>query len=201
MSYPESLLSPGETVVSQFHPHWSRILKEMLLVLFATVIAILIAINVSGSSRGWLALGAVALGVLLALRGFFAWLFTEHVLTNERVIYRHGILAKQGKEIPLEVVNDVAFNQSIFERIVGSGDLLIESAGEHGQSQYTDIPNPEQVQTLIYKLREDRTLSLRGTHKMTASPAEQIHLLSQLHDAGKLSDEEFEEQKSKILSA
>ena len=70
---------------------------------------------------------------------------------TERLIHRLGLLSKQGKEIPLEVINDVAFNQTAWERIFGTGDLLIESAGTHGQTKYTDIPNPEGIQSLIYR--------------------------------------------------
>ncbi len=199
MAYPETLLSPDETIVSQFRPHWSRILKEMLLVAMALALAILIVLNTDGRTYDFLGLGVIVLAVLFGLRGFLSWMFTEHVLTSERVIYRTGIIAKQGKEIPLEVVNDVAFSQSIFERVVGSGDLLIESAGEHGQSQYTDIPKPESVQTLIYKLREDRTLALRHGPTANATSAQQLEILSRLHDSGKISDEEFEAEKRKIL--
>ena len=51
-----------------------------------------------------------------------------------------------GVEIPLERVNTMHFNQSVFERITGSGDLVIESGGEDGQQRFTDIRRPDQVQ-------------------------------------------------------
>ena len=56
------------------------------------------------------------------------------------------------------MINDVAFKQSAWERIFGTGDLLIESAGTHGQTHYTDIPDPEAIQSLIY--RRGRTDSI-----------------------------------------
>ena len=54
------------------------------------------------------------------------------MLTNERLIRRSGGLDRHGLEIPLEQVNSVTFTQPILERILRSGDLLIESAGAQG---------------------------------------------------------------------
>jgi uncharacterized membrane protein YdbT with pleckstrin-like domain len=200
MGYPERLLSEDEVVVTEFRPHWSQLLKEGLLVVAAIVLGIFIGI---AGLPGWLIFGLVALVVVLIANGLITWWTTQHVITNERVIYRAGFISKRGTEIPLEVINDVAFNQSVFERIFGTGDLLIESAGTHGQSRYKDIPKPEEVQTLIYKAREDRMHHLEAGGRAGAVSAEsrasQLDTLSRLHDEGKLSDTEFETEKRRLL--
>jgi uncharacterized membrane protein YdbT with pleckstrin-like domain len=199
MAYPEKLLSPGEQVMSEFRPHWSGIVKEAILSILALVLIVLIAVG--GFSWGLWAIGALILiWLVLVARGFIRWFTTQHVITTERVIHRAGLVSKQGKEIPLEVINDVAFNQSAWERIFGTGDLLIESAGTHGQSKYTDIPDPEAIQSLIYQVREDRQRALQtGGGPAVESPASQLATLSRLHDEGKLSDAEFEAEKQKLL--
>jgi uncharacterized membrane protein YdbT with pleckstrin-like domain len=111
-----------------------------------------------------------------------------------------GLVSKQGKEIPLEVINDVAFHQKAWERMFGTGDLLIESAGTHGQTRYTDIPDPEGVQSLIYQVREDRQHALQSGGRAPAeSAASQLSTLSRLHDEGKLTDAEFEAEKRKLI--
>ena len=53
-------------------------------------------------------------------------------------------------EIPLEAINDVRFEQTMFERILGAGDLIIQSASESGRNVFKDIHDPEQVQRTIY---------------------------------------------------
>jgi uncharacterized membrane protein YdbT with pleckstrin-like domain len=73
------------------------------------------------------------------------------VVTNQRVIYRSGVIARNGIEIPVRKVNNVSFHQSVIERIVGAGDILIESGGEDGQSLFSDIRDPEQVQNIIQR--------------------------------------------------
>jgi membrane protein YdbS with pleckstrin-like domain len=202
MHYPEKLLSPGEEVITEFRPHWSAILREGLLTGLVLILVILIAF-MDFSWRGWLILGLLVVAFLLVIRGFVRWWTTQHVITNERVIHRMGFISKKGTEIPLEVINDVSFRQSVFERIFGTGDVLIESAGTHGQSKYTDIPKPEHIQSVIYQARENRQMLLEGGGRMASAVGEstssQLATLSQLHDDGKLTDAEFAAEKAKLL--
>jgi uncharacterized membrane protein YdbT with pleckstrin-like domain len=199
MRYPEKLLSPDEKIVSQFRPHWSRIAREGLLSILVLVLIILIAVQ-GFSWGGWVIVGLVAAWFVIVIAGFIRWWTTQHVITNERLIHRTGLIAKAGKEIPLEVINDVTFTQSMFERVFGTGNLLIESAGTHGQSRYSDIPDPERVQSLIYEVREDRKMHMEsGGTGAAESPASQLATLSRLHDEGKLTDAEFEVEKRKLL--
>jgi uncharacterized membrane protein YdbT with pleckstrin-like domain len=208
MGYPEHLLSAGEHIEKQFRPHWSRLIREGLLAIFGLILMVFLAI---AELPGWLVAGVAGAVVVLTIGGVVRWLTTHHVVTNERVIYRAGFIAKQGREIPLEVINDVAFSQSVFERVFQTGDLLIESAGTHGQTRYSDIPEPEEVQSLIYAVREKRMRGLRRDPSsepsarpstdvaMGESVASQLEKLARLNDTGRLTDQEFESQKNKLL--
>lgn len=202
MGYPKRLLSEDEVIVSEFRPHWTRILKEGALLVLVVVLIILVQLQ---DWSGWISLGLIVAGLIVTAEGLIRWLTTLHVITNERVIYRAGLISKTGKEIPHEVINDVAFNQRALERIFGTGDLLIESAGTHGQSRYQDIPDPEGVQSLIYREREKRLTQQNIAGMPSSAPtssqsvAEQLDTISRLHDEGKLSDAEFETQKRKLL--
>ena len=200
MGYPKKLLSDNEVIVSEFRPHWSGILKEGVLILMILVLIVLVQVQ---DWSWWISLGLLVAGIVITARGLIRWLTTLHVVTNERVIYRAGLISRQGKEIPHEVINDVAFSQTMIERVFRTGDLLIESAGTHGQSRYRDIPNPEGVQSIIYAEREKRMTqqNIAGMPRSTSSAttAGQLDTLSRLHDQGKLSDEEFESQKKKLI--
>lgn len=195
MRYPRRLLSDDELVVREFRPHWSRIIKEILLSVAVAVVLILMAVALDFDYEGWVLGGIALLWFVLVVRGLMTWWFTQHVITNERLIFRSGIFSREGKEIPLEVINDVSFSQTIWERMIRSGDLLIESAGELGQSHYRDIPRPEDVQKVIYEAREDRALSLEGGRSRPLSRAQQLQILARLHEEGRLTDEEYETEK------
>lgn len=198
VAYPTKLLSPGEEVVSEFRPHWTAILGPLSLTFLALVLVVFLAFFTSGALSVWGPLVVAVLWLAVTIRGLVNWLTTNHVITNERVIHRTGFISKAGKEIPLEMINTVSFNQSVFERMVRSGDVAIESAGEQGQTLYRDIPQAEEKKNLIYKAREERMLTLeRGGQGV--SRAEQLQILSKLHDDGRLTDGEYETQKNQVL--
>jgi uncharacterized membrane protein YdbT with pleckstrin-like domain len=201
MGYPRKLLSSGEEILTEFRPHWSRLLKQGLLTILVVVLIALVATR-SFDAKAWVISALVVLWFIVVIAEFVRWWTDKHVITNERLIHRSGLISKKGTEIPLEVINDVTFQQSAFERIVGSGDLLIESAGTHGQSSYSDIPHPEHVQKQIYEAREARMAVMRSGSAPAAAAtntASQLETLSRLHDEGKLTNEEFEAEKRKLI--
>ncbi len=197
MAYPRRLLGPDESIAKEFRPHWNMILGPIVAGSVAVILAVTAMVVEPFPARGWVAIGLPVIAVVLSIRRLANWITTQHVLTNERVIYRAGVLSRRGKEIPLEVINDVSFAQTPFERIVKAGDLLIESAGELGQSRYTDIPRPEEIQGLIYRLREERTLRMRGGS--ASSVASELESLARLLDQGILTQDEFDRQKRRLL--
>jgi uncharacterized membrane protein YdbT with pleckstrin-like domain len=134
------------------------------------------------------------------------WATTHFVVTSDRIVFRTGVLSKHGRDIPLERVNDITSNQTLFERMLGSGDLLIESAGERGQQTFSDIPHPDHVQQEIYRQMEGnatRAMSagFRPTPHApaTQSVTEQISALADLRDRGAISEAEFEAKKAELL--
>src|SRR5439155_20084773 len=110
-----------------------------------------------GQNIGFLVVVALGLVVFvwLTVWPWLKWRTTHYVFTNERVIMREGVFAREGRDIPLNRVNDVSFQHSFFERLLGAGTLTIESAGERGQVVLTDIPRVEKVQSNLYELVED----------------------------------------------
>jgi uncharacterized membrane protein YdbT with pleckstrin-like domain len=83
------------------------------------------------------------------------WRTTTYELTTRRLRMRSGIVARQGRDIPLARINDVSFEKGLLDRLLGSGRLVVESAGEHGQLVLTDIPGVEYVQATLFRLTED----------------------------------------------
>lgn len=200
MGYPERLLSEGEVIETQFRPHWSGIFGEGLIILVGVALAVL---NRWLDGSPWIFLLIAVAVVVLVAKGLVNWLTTNHVITNERLIYRTGFIGKKGTEIPLEVIQNVAFNQTIIERLLGTGDITVESAGTHGQTRYSDIPQPEHVQSLIYRMREARQLEVAGASPTPpsddSSRVATLERLARLHDEGKITDEEYAAEKSRLL--
>ena len=200
MAFPRNLLTDDEDVVREFRPHW-RLLFIPVLWVIAAIAAIVLVYRVIPPDDSTIdlvtSLVIVAALIPLTVTPLVKWWFTSYVLTTERLIQRSGVLARQGIELPLENITNVLFEQNILERMLRSGDLLIESAGESGQSHFGDIPDPEQFQALLYKTREARGSS---TAVAAASDATaQLQRLAELHRDGVLTDEEFEAKKQSLL--
>ena len=195
MRYPHSLLSDDEEVIRGFRPHWKSLVIPAIWSLLVIIGLALTPRLPSGLPRN-LTYGILLLGwIMVAVVPTVRWWFTQFVLTNERLILRKGVIARSGVEIPLEVINDVIFSQTVFERLLGFGDLIIESAGEMGQSRFSNIPNPDEFQSLLYSTREDRARELSSSQP----PSDTLATLARLHADGILTDEEFAAKKAKLL--
>ncbi len=205
MAYPKRLLTEGEEVVREFRAHWRLLVLPAgwTLLLGAAVVATWMYPPDTAAFDWAITAVAFVAWLILGFYPFISWWFAHFVLTNERLITRSGVLARRGKEIPLENINDVTFSQSILERILHSGDLVVESAGEIGQSTLGPIPNPEEFQSLVYRVREDRSRVLSSPTAAQAAksddPVARLERLAQLEREGMISRQEYDEQKRRLL--
>lgn len=201
MAYPRRLLTDDEEVIREFHPHWRVLLMAgMWLVLGLAVIVVGWLVLELGGLGLWAMVAAGALVILaLAIPPIIEWKFRLYVLTTERIVVRSGVISRDGTEIPLESINNVLYSQSVMERLLGYGDVLIESAGSQGQSRLDDIPDPEAFQSEVYRAREERSLHFQGQASAPRDAVAQLESLAALHDKGVLTDEEFQEKKAKLL--
>ncbi len=203
--FSTKLLNEGEDVILDLHPHWVFFLKSGVALVAALALGIFLYVRYEEG----LVLGVAGVLVLIALcwaaLTYIKWVTTNFVITTDRLIYRHGVLSKHGIEIPLERVNTVFFSQSILERMVGSGDLVIESAGEMGRQNFSNVRKPSAVQNEIHKqmeANENRKFDrVKGGPDFAPSDSipDQIARLDQLRQQGALTQEEFDTKKQQLL--
>ncbi|GIF50524.1 PH (Pleckstrin Homology) domain-containing protein [Asanoa ferruginea] len=153
MAFPDDVLTSDERVVLHVHPHWKTLARPILLGILVIAAAVVALIFVP-SGIGQLIIAAAALIVLvwLLLRPVLVRQTTHYVFTDQRILLQVGIFNRDRHDIPLSRVNDHSMNQHFVERLLGTGTLVIESAGERGQQVLRDIPQVEKVQTLLYEL-------------------------------------------------
>lgn len=203
MPYPKKLLNDYETVALDLHPHWWYFAEPVLALVGSIVLGIVSLTVLDGDVSKvvkWLALILIVVTAIWLVLRYAKWATTNFVITSDRIIFRSGVVAKSGIEIPLERVNNVLFHQTIFERMLGAGDLLIESGGEDGQQRFSDIRHPERVQNLIHAQMETNTTRMYGGgNKAGTDVASQLEKLEGMLERGTLSIDEFEQQKRKLL--
>lgn len=216
MPYPQDVLHANEELVLDLHPHWWY-LASSLVGLAAAVVVGIAALALEWPEAVRLLMAVLVVGTLIwFVERYIRWISTHFVLTSDRVIYRSGVIAKEGIEIPLERINTIFFRQRIFERMLGLGDIEIESASKEGSQRFDDIRRPDEVQNEIYQQMEaneikkaDRISGGINTAHAAAATApppppqqtvpEQIEHLARLRDQGALTDEEFQAKKSELL--
>ncbi|GAA3119656.1 membrane protein YdbS with pleckstrin-like domain [Kribbella aluminosa] len=150
MAISAKLLGEDEYVVVSTRTHWKAMIGPVLLLLVVAGLgAFLAAIVPSGSLQSPARIAILAVGVVLiaafAVRPFLDWFFSTYTITNRRLITRHGVLTRTGRDIPLMRINDVSYEHGLIDRMLGCGTLHIESAGERGQVVLPDVPHVEHV--------------------------------------------------------
>ena len=211
MPYPKKNLNANETVALDMHPHWWFFAEPALSLLGAIILGIIVAAKTDGDGTGrtilvYVVIALMVVAALWLIGRYLKWITTNFVITSNRLIFRQGVIGKSGIEIPLERVNNVNFNQSVFERMLGAGDLLIESGGEDGQSRFTDIRHPDKVQNLIHSQMESLHQRRGGYSQSPAAPSSsdftvQLERLEGMLERGTITPEEFEAQKRRLLES
>ena len=199
MPFPRKFLNEGEDIILDLHPHWSFFVGPAIALVVSIAAAILAANQADWATLP--ALGLALLSLIWVVARYARWVTTNFVVTTDRLIHRTGVFSKQGKEIPLERLNDISFRKTLLERLVGAGDLLIESAGEQGQQEFHNFSHPERVQNEIHRqieLAQERDADrVAGRRELT--PLEQLEKLDELRQRGVISQAEFEAKKAQLL--
>jgi uncharacterized membrane protein YdbT with pleckstrin-like domain len=206
VAFPRKLLNDEEDVVLDLHPHWIFLGVPIAALVVAVIVGIVVAFAEAHLVVEVLFAVLVIAAVLWFGWRYVRWATTHFVVTTDRLIYRHGVLSKHGIEIPLERVNTVFFRQRLYERMIGSGDLVIESAGEMGRQSFTNVRKPSAVQNEIYRQMEDNEnrkfarvgASVAAGRAEDSIPA-QIRELDELRKQGLLTDDEFARKKQQLL--
>jgi uncharacterized membrane protein YdbT with pleckstrin-like domain len=158
VGYPENVLARDEQVVLHRHPHWKRLTGPVLALIVCSTVAAFGAGYVNSASWDTTAKQVVMLVILavwlviigwLTVWPFLNWLTTHFVITDRRVMFRHGLLTRSGIDIPLARINSVEFRHGVLDRMLRTGTLIIESAAQD-PLEFHDIPRVERVHSLLY---------------------------------------------------
>ncbi len=150
MAYPDKHLNDGEHVVVSTRTHPKALIGPALILLVVAAAVLFLSTLTDSTVLGAVA-GAVAAGIVVwwVVRPFIEWLTTTYTFTNRRFIKRSGLIAKEGRTIPLNRISGVDFDIGVMDRIFGCGTLIVSDASTNGRVQLDDIPRVEQVQLKV----------------------------------------------------
>jgi uncharacterized membrane protein YdbT with pleckstrin-like domain len=127
-AYHKKLLRPSEAILHVGKLHWRVYLRPIGLFLVGATLIV-----AGGTLQGppLIVIGFLLLlpAALLALDAWWRRLTTEIVVTNMRVIWKRNWIAVKTREINLSKIETVDIRQSIFDRLIGSGTVVMIGTG------------------------------------------------------------------------
>lgn len=156
MGLPAKLLGDGEHVEVHVRTHGKAlVLPALVLILLGAAVGFAAALmppEFTPVGQYVVIIIAGVLAIWWCVVPFLRWRSTTYTVTNRRLITRTGILNKTGKDLPLARINDVSYERSLTDRMLGCGTLNIQTAAEGGVITLHDIPDVQQIHVIMSEL-------------------------------------------------
>jgi membrane protein YdbS with pleckstrin-like domain len=212
VGYAEKQLAPGEQILYRARYHWVFFGKAILLVLASIGLS---AVDLWLLHKGvdpavvrvlaWVTGATLVFALLVFVSRSIHAAADEFVVTDRRIIHKLGVLSHETRQCPLARVQDITVDQSFWGRLLGYGDLGIETASEGGQILFPTISNPEALRTAIWTHVGTGGVSTPGPAASgpasAAAPAasERLARLNELKSQGLITPEEFEAKRRDVV--
>jgi uncharacterized membrane protein YdbT with pleckstrin-like domain len=137
-------LQSGERVIYQGHPSWRAIIGFYLKGALVGAAAGVLAALIDSTSLGILVFVVVLAITILA--GFIKRVATVYTITDRRLNIKVGIIARKVQETRLQRVQNVNYDQGVYERIMQIGDVEFTTAGtDESNFVFAGVAQPERV--------------------------------------------------------
>jgi uncharacterized membrane protein YdbT with pleckstrin-like domain len=201
-------LQKGEKILLVTYTSWISLVGPTLLMIIGFVGAWFLR----NADTIWWSVGVALLGIIIFLYKYFEWRVTIWVVTNYRVIDEAGLLNHFAKESPLEKINNVSYDQTLWGRLMNYGHVKIQTAAEVGATDYFNVQAPKLLKDTITAAQSEHqnmqygnqavqmasALGIRGTSQ--TSIASELEKLFELKQKGILSEDEYNRAKSKLIN-
>jgi uncharacterized membrane protein YdbT with pleckstrin-like domain len=194
-----------EKIIIETKPHWLTLVGPFLLMIIGSIIGIVI--------------GNYGLLIVFIFVGYFIYKIFQRnnnlwAVTNLRVIDEYGVFSNNTKESPLDKINNVSYLQSFWGKIFGYGNVQIQTAAEIGSTTYFAVENPKELKNTITHMQEEykqhqikkqanelANAIVAGQQNNKTDVAAELEKLYELKLKGILTDEEYNNRKTKILNS
>jgi uncharacterized membrane protein YdbT with pleckstrin-like domain len=202
----KTVLKKDEKIVLLIRPHWLQLLWP---VLFA------IASLITGILTGGYGYIIPIPFVLYAGYKFIQRNNNLWAVMNLRVIDEYGVFSNNSKESPLDKINNVTYNQTLWGRIFGFGNVQIQTAAETGATTYCNVEKPKELKDTISFMQEEYKKSLindqahqlakaivsESRYSSGSTAADELEKLYELKQKGILTEEEYNSRKKRLLES
>jgi uncharacterized membrane protein YdbT with pleckstrin-like domain len=209
-NYLQSLMGEHENIILTTRHHWFILASSIFLEIFFILIIFIVTLfgsialaNIQSPALFFVAIGGFLLlliPIATGTRDVLNWTNHQFIITNRRVMQISGIINKSIIDSSLEKVNDIKMEISALGRVFDYGDIEILTASELGVNKFKQIENPVRFKTALLNakalLEQTVAIPIEGTSDIPSM----IVKLADLRTLGVLSEEEFQQKKSELLS-
>jgi uncharacterized membrane protein YdbT with pleckstrin-like domain len=219
MGYVESLLGKNEKILRMERQHWTTLFITLVVNVFLAIVLIAIAVilgqqpftqDPTSVLRFVPLIFVAALIYPLGRLGWdvLQWSAEQYLVTSHRVIQTEGIINKKTKDSSLEKVNDIELTQSFFGRLLGYGRLEIVTGSDEGTNILHRLNNPVAFKTALLDQKVALGQNAGGDQvrpgggagaPVGEDPLKRLADLDDLRKRGAISDQEYQDAKTKIL--
>jgi membrane protein YdbS with pleckstrin-like domain len=146
--------SGREDVIFSITPAFYEVFPSYM---FAVVISLAVTAAVA-YTRNALSLAVIVAAIvfIMPIVRHIRLKHTVYTLTTKKLEFRSGILSKVGQSIPLRHIDNVEVSETLKERMIGIGDVLIDSAALDSKMVMNNIRNPREYADLIMNQLQSR---------------------------------------------
>ena len=148
-----SNIATGDEVILKQNPSWFRFIRSFFFAFLFVVIGLALFIYpITGYQEvsGILALLLLLFAAILLVAAILGHYSTEYSITPAGMVKTRGILSKDVVTIPFDKITDIRLKKSFVERILGIGNIYIDTAGENGiEMVLRGVPNPDKSYKMI----------------------------------------------------
>jgi membrane protein YdbS with pleckstrin-like domain len=151
VALPRKFLNEDEELLAEMHPHWIFLFGPLFssIGVWAAIIALLIVWH---NPPGWTNYPIIIIALipgLWLLGRFVRWKSYDVALTSTRILVRQGIIGRDTVQLRLQRITEVNIRQTIVERVLGTGSLVIDVQGEDDSLTLEYMRQPAVVQRVI----------------------------------------------------
>jgi uncharacterized membrane protein YdbT with pleckstrin-like domain len=197
-------LKKEEQLIFETRPHWFTLVGAFVLTIIASAIGALV--------------GRYGYFVPPLFIGYLVYKLIERnnnlwAVTNLRVVDEYGVFSSNSKESPLDKINNISYSQSLWGKIIGFGNVQIQTAAEIGSTTYVNVAHPKKLKDTITHMQEEykqfqitrqATELAKAIHTQQGNKvdlAAELEMLYALKEKGILTEEEYTRRKAKMLNS
>ena len=197
-------LKQGENILLITRQHWIKLVLPIFVWLLIAALSIWV-LQTTG-------LIITLVAAIYPMSEWLSWKNNLWCVTNLRVVDESGFFSRHSKESPIDKINNVEYDQSIFGRLLGYGNVDIQTAAEMGETTYELIYHPKLLKDTITHAQEEykksaiknQATQLAQAIAASSAPSQQmiadeLHKLYDLLQRGAITQEEYTLQKNKLL--